>query len=314
MNERLEILAMSQQGAFGVGDAARVGVGSDEITRLVRRGEVVRVRRGAYILSSVYAVAPVHEQYRLRVMAVLRSRRGEHRASHHSALALHGLVRYGTSDALIELEGRRVTRRRVRAGLATNPWSDESSWGSGAFACVSPARACVQLAVTAGFTAAVCAMDSALNAGKCTVEELIQAAATLPPSHRAAAVRAIAAADEHCESAGETRTRVVLVDAGFTVASQVEIRSGTALVGRVDLLVDGCVIVEFDGLVKYDGMDGRRNLAAEKAREERLNRLGYEVVRVVWSDLRDPAALIRRVLAARALTRERQAAMRRLGA
>ncbi|WP_109473765.1 hypothetical protein [Ornithinimicrobium cavernae] len=49
------------------------------------------------------------------------------------------------------------------------------------------------------------------------------------------------------------------------------------------------VIVEFDGLVKYAGLDGRRALAAEKMREDRLRRLGYAVVRLTWRDLDNPA-------------------------
>ena len=50
--------------------------------------------------------------------------------------------------------------------------------------------------------------------------------------------------------------------------------------------------------------------AAEKAREERLTRLGYEVVRVTWSDLEDPVALVRRVVRARQIALQRRAAMK----
>lgn len=170
------------------------------------------------------------------------------------------------------------------------------------------------MATTAGFTSAVCAMDNALHKKLCTRAQLEEAAAQLPVLHRSVASRAIAAADGACESPGESRTRILLVDAGFGVVSQQEIRSGREFIGRVDFLVDGCVVVEFDGLMKYDGVDGRRNLAAEKTREERLNRLGYEVVRVIWSELNHPNELIRRVRVARALARERRAAMTRIGA
>jgi len=47
-------------------------------------------------------------------------------------------------------------------------------------------------------------------------------------------------------------------------------------------------VVEFDGAVKYAGADGRAALVAEKLREDRLRALGYEVVRIVWSDLARP--------------------------
>jgi len=70
-------------------------------------------------------------------------------------------------------------------------------------------------------------------------------------------------------------------------------------VGRVDFLVEDLVVVEFDGLVKYGGQDGRAALAAEKARESRIVDCGYEVVRLVWSDLGQPADMARRIREAR---------------
>jgi very-short-patch-repair endonuclease len=67
---------------------------------------------------------------------------------------------------------------------------------------------------------------------------------------------------------------------------------------RVDMLwAEQRVIVEVDGRVKY-GDDGR-SLWREKRRQERLERLGYRVVRILWSDLvREPELTIARVLAA----------------
>ena len=63
--------------------------------------------------------------------------------------------------------------------------------------------------------------------------------------------------------------------------------------------------MEFDGLVKYAGADGRHALAAEKQRERGLWDLGYEVERVVWGDLERPARLHDRIRAAehRAISR-----------
>ncbi len=49
-------------------------------------------------------------------------------------------------------------------------------------------------------------------------------------------------------------------------------------------------IAEFDGQAKYalDGLTGdalSARLFAEKRRQERLDRLGWEIVRIVWADL-----------------------------
>ncbi|HEY7989384.1 MAG TPA: hypothetical protein VIE19_09205 [Lapillicoccus sp.] len=67
---------------------------------------------------------------------------------------------------------------------------------------------------------------------------------------------------------------------------------------RVDLLVGERVVVEFDGAVKYSGDASGRVLFAEKRREDRLRDLGFEVVRVTWSDLAQPERVLARVRSA----------------
>jgi very-short-patch-repair endonuclease len=63
-------------------------------------------------------------------------------------------------------------------------------------------------------------------------------------------------------------------------------------VGRVDFLFRAeRTVVEFDGLVKYAGADGRQALVDEKRREDALRSLGYQVVRLTWRDLHDPASV-----------------------
>ena len=95
------------------------------------------------------------------------------------------------------------------------------------------------------------------------------------------------------------------------VRSQVRISDDAGVVGaRVDLLVGGRVVVEFDGLVKYEGADGRAALAAEKRREDWLRSLGYEVVQLTWADLERPRrveALVRSALERAAATSARPA-------
>ena len=77
--------------------------------------------------------------------------------------------------------------------------------------------------------------------------------------------------DHRSESGIESLVRVALRDSGLHVASQVVVPG----VGRVDLLVEGRVIVE---------VDGRRWHAGEQARDYwrdlELARRGYAVVRV----------------------------------
>lgn len=311
MNQRLAAVAASQSGVFGIVDAARLGISTNDLTRMIRRREIIRVRRGAYVVAASYLGVEPSERYALRVKAVLRSRGTADRASHHGALALLGIGTVGVREDIVVVETREVSRSRTHAGLATMPWSGGDTWSVSGFRCVSAARACVQVAVASGFVAGVCAMDAALHEQRCDRPELASIIAALPQRSRSAAQRALDAVDPRAESVGESRTRIILRDAGLRVRSQVELRDSTGFVGRVDLLVDDCVVVEFDGLRKYAGADGQWALAAEKSREERISRLGYEVVRVVWSELDEPATIVARVRRARSLARERRAARAR---
>ena len=312
MNERLAAVAASQSGVFGVADVARLGISTNDLTRMIRRREIIRVRRGAYVVATAYLGVDPFDRYALRVKAVLRSRGPGDRASHHAALALLGIGTFGVREDVVAVETRGASRARTHAGLATMPWSGGDTWSVSGFRCVGAAKACVQVAVVSGFVAGVCAMDSALHEKRCDREELARLVAALPPRPRSAARRALDAVDPLAESVGESRTRIILADAGFTLRSQVAFEDRAGRVGRVDFLVDDCVIVEFDGLRKYAGADGQRALAAEKRREERLTRMGYEVVRIVWAELDDPADIVRRVRHARVLARERRAAVARV--
>lgn len=309
MNSRLVTMAMTQSGAFSSADATRVGVSSDELTTLIRHGEITRVRRGAYVLTDVYSTSQPSERYRLEVRAVLRTRSPDDRASHHSALALLGIATYGVPARVITVESRRAGRQKSQAGLVTHPWSGGDTWVARDFTTVPPATACLQVAAKYGFQAGVCAVDSAVRQSLTTMPQLEAAIALFPPLRRGCLTSVLASADGGSDSVGESRTRLICVDAGFEVRSQVTIQDAAGFVGRVDLLIDGVVILEFDGLVKYAGQDGREALAREKAREERLTRLGYEVVRIVWSDLDDPVALVRRIIRARQVALRRRAAM-----
>lgn len=310
MHTRLLTVASAQSGVFTVDDAARVGVSGNELTTLVRAGELVRVRRGAYVLSSVYDAADVDTRYRLTVLAVLRTRPATDRASHQSALAMFMIPFYGAPTDVVVVESKTHSRRK--SGLLLHPRSPHTGRDFlGNLHAVSPEVACVQIAARYGFEAGVCAMDSALHL-KCTQEGLATALEQLPERRRGTAGMALGAADALAESVGESRLRIIVQDAGFTVRSQVRITDGDdRFVGRVDLLVEDVVVVEFDGLTKYDGLDGRQALAAEKARESRLSRLGFEVERVIWSELTQPAVIVQRINEAKFTALGRRAARSR---
>lgn len=304
MDKRLRTRALANDGVFSSADAAELGISGNQLTALVRAGEVIRVRHRAYIVSDTFEAADIATRYRLKVLAVLRSRPHGERASHQSALALFGLAFFGAPRDAVMIES--PARPRTVAGITLHRPTSAPGHRFGDVRCTSIAVACVQVAARYGFEAGVCAMDSALQSRRCTMADLEAAVEHVAPKWHSRVRLAIEFADARSESVGESRTRILLHDAGFAMVPQFEVREGKRLLGRVDFLVDGLVVVEFDGMVKYSGADGRQALAAEKRRESEITRLGYEVVRIVWTDLDRPEGIVLRVMEAKRLAESRR--------
>lgn len=316
MDERLHALAGAQDGAFGVTQAAAVGVGPDELRRAVRAGELVRPRRAAYVDAGRWAVADADERYRLVVRSVAHSRPGDV-VSHHAALALHGLPLWGHDGDRVDLLTG-VGQAVRRPGIHVHPISDAATVAVGPLATASVARSVVRTALTMGRDCAVVAGDAALHRELVTREQLLGEVALVSPHEgRGRALEAVLCMDEKAESVGESRTRLVLVDLGLSFESQVWIVDAAGVrVARVDFLVEG-VVLEFDGRVKYlgaldqadrgpgevsaadAGEDAARVVWLEKRREDDIRRLGHPVERVVWEELRRPGLIGVRVRAAR---------------
>lgn len=308
MDDRLRDLAVSLDGVFCSGDAHRIGLDDQAVDRLVAAGEVARVRRGTFILGEALRRATPEAAFGLRVRAVLRARGPEVAASHHAAAVIHGAPLYRVDLGIVDLIAD-VARRRTKAGVTTRPDRGAPVVDVVGWRVVTLPVALVQLASSSGISAGVVAMDAAVHHRRCTVDELARAADALALRYAAAAHRAVALVDPLTESVGETLTRLLLCDLGLPVRPQVDVRDARGLLlARVDFLVGDCVIVEFDGAVKYAGADGRDALVAEKRRESALTDLGYEVVRIVWSDLDDPVTVLRRIRAAYERAARRRAA------
>lgn len=76
-------------------------------------------------------------------------------------------------------------------------------------------------------------------------------------------------------SVGETRARLVLNDLGYQLSTQFLVRAPSgSVVARADGRIIGTnVLVEFDGLMKYEGAAGRAELQREKHRENQIRAL-----------------------------------------
>lgn len=300
MNRQLRERAERNGGVFAWRDVKTSLLGEGEVRTAIRHGQVIRVRRDAYVLADVWRAARPGERLALRTRAVLRARPGDV-ASHQSALALHGLPAWGAPTDVVDLLAD-VTRTRTVSGLRVHPAREglEPVDIDGCSA-VSIATAVVQVAQRHGLVPALVPLDYALHERRCRLAQVEAAGAALVrgPLGEVRLDALLSRADRDCESVGETRTRVVLQDLGYAPRSQVRLSDDDGFIGRVDFLVDDLVVIEFDGMVKYEGADGRQALAREKRREERLTAAGCVVVRLVWSDLEHPERIRAMVESAR---------------
>ncbi|MEV0028696.1 hypothetical protein [Nocardia sp. NPDC050793] len=265
-----------------------------------------RVHRGAYIQAKQTEGLCLEERHLVLTRAVAAGASHEAVVSHVSASVAHGLTHWNVPMGQVHLTrdrstGGRVTRRVTVHATRIEP--DEVVRIDG-LRVTSAARTVIDLARTVPFEQAVVIGDSALRLGKTTRAELSgQLARAAGRPGAPAARRVVEFLDGRSESAGESRSRVVLDVAGLPrpePQAVLESPSGR-FIGRVDFLFPALgVIGEFDGLMKYGAaLRGSRTaeevVVAEKAREDELRAFGWLVVRWTWSDLDTPAPWLGRL-------------------
>ncbi|MEJ7648539.1 MAG: hypothetical protein WKF57_05720 [Nakamurella sp.] len=279
-----------------------------ELRSRLRDGRLERIAPGTYISQVGFRDEPWETRHRVAVAAAAH-RSPELVMSHQSAAVLHGLpvVRGRPAEVHQTRPGRggslRSDHRRVHAGILTD--TDRTTIDG--IAVTTVARTVVDIARTCSEQTSVPIADAALQR-RLVAPEVVGAVLHRARSTAgvAAARRALRQVDGRSESPGETLTRLIITRPLLPVpALQAEIRDERGrFVGRVDLaLPELGLLLEFDGEVKYRGLvkpgqDAVRVVLDEKRREERLSELGWLVIRVIWSDLRDESRLVERVRSA----------------
>lgn len=279
---------------FGLTHAQCVALGYSPAQRctLVRRGVWSAPRRGV--------VAVVHPNGDIKVAAALAS----------TAAAL---IRPGS---VISIESAAIVYGLPVLDVPTKPILTVERGGSGPHSGVylyraplrrdevrlwygarvtSVARTVVDIA-RVDREAGLIVADAALYEGLTSIETLRAAVASSARRPGNATARwVVRHADGRSESPLESLTRSCLLVAGLPAPElQVWIEAARA---RVDLLYRAQrLVIEADGLLKYRSPADLRD---EKRRQERLERAGYRVARVLWDDVRhDPSGTAARIRAA----------------
>lgn len=302
MDPDLHELFVCRRHVVTAADLADSGVSPRRIRQLVAQGHVVRLAKGAYADGAQMRGADAPQRHLLRARGVLNLMPPGVALSHHSAAIAWSMPWIGAIPARVHLA--RVgsgQHRRASAYTIHRSLPGAQMHQVGGIPTVEPAYALLGVAADHGLRATVVALDGALRAatlGAPRIAEVLAECNGWPG--RPILARAMGLTDPLCESPGESLTRLLLRSLGIPARSQVKIEaSGPAFSARVDFLLETHpVVIEFDGLVKYGSVDdaaNRRALAAEKLREDRLRSLGYEVVRLVWADLRNPEVVRHRI-------------------
>jgi hypothetical protein len=286
-----------------------LGYSANDVERLRRQGELVRLRRGAYAWPG-QDLDPEQQHRRLLAGTVPQLRAGA-TISHVSAAVLHGLPVWPDALARVHLTrpraGGGTTRRLVEIHASELSQADITTLG--ALQVTSLARTVADLGRTLPLDQAVSAGDAARRHGL-SVDAL---AAVLTRCRRWPGVgRARLMAellDARSESAGESVSRVRMHEARLPRPEpQLEVFDTPGrLVGRADFgWRQQRVLGEFDGRIKYGrllkpGQSAEEVVYREKLREDAFRDLDWRVVRWTWDDLYPGSAMVDRL--GRALNR-----------
>ncbi|QIZ97933.1 type IV toxin-antitoxin system AbiEi family antitoxin domain-containing protein [Leifsonia sp. PS1209] len=226
---------------------AAAGAWPPELTRAVRDGTLVRVRRGLYALPNA------------RGPALDAARRGG-RLSCVSAARTYGW--WGGMDARTHLRVPPTAHlTEPRSPSCVVHWAESQPcrdvWRVSKADCLRSVVRC------ADQETAIAVLDTALSDGAVRMHDLVEIFAGEPSRSRATALLARPGSDSGVESIARQR----LTAAGYTVEQQIPVPG----VGRVDLRVDGWLFIELDGFEYHRDRDA---FERDRARDLGLAVLG----------------------------------------
>ena len=260
--EPAEFVTFAELRAAGTGRAA--------LERMLRAGVLVRVRRGRYASGALCdeLLAAARLGGRLDCVSLLR---------------LLGVFVHGADG--LHLQFDRVASRLPQRGDGVRAHWRVSGSAFGDL-CVDITEALAQACRCVGPRLAVAMLDSAWHLGVVDESGIAEVFARLPVQYRA--VRRLL--DPRSESGPETIVRLMLRQLGCRVEVQARIPG----VGRVDLLVDGWLIVECDSRAFHSDWQQHRE---DRRRDAAAATLGYVTIRPIAEDILFHPEIVRAALA-----------------
>lgn len=292
-------------GAYGLilsAARSRTGHADFDYLRAVRRGELIRIRRGAFCDATHWATMTARERYvmRMRAAAAATSRPLVFRS--FSAGAIWGMPILDDWPTDVHVCADRATGGRSAPGIRRHPMVPTHVEERDGLWVTSVASTALDIALSSTFAPAVVTLDWALwrkNAARVAVADIHRELDARNPRYgRRHAEAAIGFATHLSDSFGESMTRAVIHELGYpTPELQVRFsdRQGNM---DVDYFWRGYGKVgEFDGAAKYlrpaysSELSPSEIVWREKKREDRLRKQCNGVIRIIWSETRNPRLL-----------------------
>lgn len=266
-----EIPSLPADSRLSTADLRSIGLSERGIARPVRDGRLARVRVGSYARADSHT----HALQALRVGG---------RLACVSELARCGVFVHGGAGDLVgerervhvqlELNASRLGPLKDKRSAVRLHWVALRRGVHPRSASVDLFDALVQSAACQSPRAFIASVDSALHLGLLHADDVDAVFAALPRRFR----RLRGLVDGRAESGSETLVRLMLRALGRRAELQVVIRG----VGRVDLVVDGWLVIECDSRAFHSSWDQQRE---DRRRDQALAALGYVVYRPIAEDI-----------------------------
>jgi hypothetical protein len=303
---QLRLLASRQDGVVTTAQCRAAGASPSQVTVWCRDKRWLRISRGVYLVDADLHAEPPR---RALIRAAMLSAGPRAVAVLATAAELHGLAGLRPQVGVhVSLPGVAARPRRVlESGLSLHQLMlrpGEVTCLDG-IAVTTPARTAADLMLRVDRYSVVCLLDSGLNRGLLTTDDLPLIGAML--TGRRGAVKArpwLAEADGRAESPLETRIRLRCVDGEVppdTLQHPVRDDAGNLIA------VGDLAWLKWRIIAEGDGVEAHENPVAvfrDRTRQNDLVNAGYTLLRFTWPDTMSPRYIpdvVRRAQAAAAL-------------
>ncbi|CAN5341051.1 hypothetical protein BH11ACT2_BH11ACT2_10900 [soil metagenome] len=295
--------ALMRNGILHSSDYLRTHKDIRDLTTAVNRGQLVKLRRGAYADAGEWADLDERGKHLLRVRAVLAAAREERPLAGFSAAAVWKMwVSEFPADVTLLDRWKGGGRSEPGVRRISAAFDSAATYRVDGLLVTSIARTALDVARSTDFTRAIGSLDWALwhkNPWRISHDALFGELEKLPLSvGRRHLETCIRFASPLSDSFGESFGRALMFELGYEAPEQqakFPAPNGSYFVDyfwrRLGL------IGEFDGKGKYlndnwNGRDPGEAVWKEKKREDDLRSQGNSFVRIFWADLLNPALLV----------------------